>query len=295
MNIVVTGHLGMLGKDVTRVLSEHDEVHTYDIRDKEQNDIRDESRVMNFAERTGPEIVIHLAAKTDVDRCEIETDDAFLTNAIGTKNWALASQNVGAEMVYVSTGSVFDGTKLEPYTEFDSPNPQSIYSKSKFEGEKMVERYLDRFYIVRTGWLFGGGKEDKKFVAKILDIAHTKHEISAVTDKIGSPTYTLDLANGIKDLIKTKSYGLYHVVNNGFCTRFDCAKKIVEYSKIENVTLKPVTSASFPLPAPRPRMEALRNYHLDLVRRNTMRNWEEALKDYVAWLMKRDEDSTVKL
>jgi dTDP-4-dehydrorhamnose reductase len=292
MKIIVTGHLGMLGKDVMRVLGKHNEVQVYemgyDIRDKKQNDVRDATRVMDFAKKTKPEIVIHLAAKTDVDRCEVEIDDAFSTNAIGTKNWALACQKVGAEMVYVSTGSVFDGTKVEPYTEFDVPNPQSIYSRSKFEGEKMVERYLNSYYIVRTGWLFGGGKEDKKFVAKILDIAQTKREISAVTDKIGSPTYTLDLANGIKDLIKTKSYGLYHMVNNGFCTRFDCAKKIVQYAKIENVTLKPVTSASFPLPAPRPRMEALRNYHLDLVGRNTMRGWEEALEDYINCLMKKE-------
>jgi dTDP-4-dehydrorhamnose reductase len=290
MKIVVTGHLGMLGKDVTKVLDRHNEVEIYgmgyDIRDKKQNDVRNESHVLDFAEKTRPEIIIHLAAKTDVDRCEIEIDDAFLTNTIGTKKWALAAQKVRAEMLYVSTGSVFDGAKIEPYTEFDAPNPQSVYSRSKFEGEKMVQRYLDTFYIVRTGWLFGGGKEDKKFVAKILDIAQTKHEISAVIDKIGSPTYTLDLAHGINDLIKTRSYGLYHMVNNGFCTRFDCAKKIIEYAKIENVILKPVTSASFPLPAPRPRMEALRNYLLDLTGRNAMRTWEEALKDYINWLVK---------
>jgi dTDP-4-dehydrorhamnose reductase len=294
MRIVVTGHLGMLGKDVMGVLGEHHEVlgyvSGYDIRHNEQNDIRNENQVLDFAEKTKPEIVIHLAAKTDVDRCEIEIDDAYLTNTIGTKNWALACQKERAEMLYVSTGSVFDGTKVEPYTEFDTPNPQSIYSKSKYEGERIVEKYLHNYYIVRTGWLFGGGKEDKKFVARILDIAQTKREISGVTDKIGSPTYTLDLAKAIRELIETKSYGLYHIANNGFCTRFDCAKKIVEYAKIEDVTLKPVTSASFPLPAPRPRMEALRNYHLELLGRNTMRGWEEALEDYINWLMKSSKE-----
>jgi dTDP-4-dehydrorhamnose reductase len=294
MRIVVTGHLGMLGKDVMKVLGRHHEVQGYvrgyDIRHKEQNDIRNENQVLDFARKTKPEIVIHLAAKTDVDRCEIEINDAYLTNTIGTKNWALACQKEGAEMLYVSTGSVFDGTKVEPYTEFDTPNPQSIYSKSKYEGERIVERYLRSYYIVRTGWLFGGGKEDKKFVARILDIAQTTHEISGVTDKIGSPTYTLDLAKAIGELIETKSYGLYHVVNNGFCTRFECAKKIVEYAEIEDVALKPVTSASFPLPAPRPRMEALRNYHLELLGRSTMRSWEEALKDYINWLKKSSEE-----
>jgi len=177
---------------------------------------------------------------------------------------------------------VFDGAKSEPYTEFDTPNPQSWYSRSKYEGEKIVQQVLRRCYIVRAGWMFGGGHEDKKFVAKMLELAASRNELKVVNDKFGSPTYTLDISQAMIMLCRTEWYGVYHLVNTGVpCSRFEFAEHILDYAGITTRKLLPVSSAAFPLPAPRPRMEAARNLHAELLGLNLMRPWQEALREYI--------------
>lgn len=282
MRILVTGAKGMMGSDLCPVLQKNHQVLATDIAEM---DVRESEWVSDTCHEFKPDVVMHLAALTNVDDCEKRPNEAFRTNALGTQNVALACQEIGATMVYVSTISVFDGKKPTPYMEFDRPNPQSYYSLAKYEGERIVQSLLTRYYIVRAGWMFGGGLEDKKFVAKIVDLACVRPELKVVNDKIGSPTYTLDISRAIEQLIQTRLYGLYHIVNaNGCVSRYELACAILKYAGITNCQVIPVTSAEFPLPAPRPRMEAAVNYYLGLRGMNWMRDWRLALREYLGKL-----------
>jgi len=277
--VLVTGANGMLGTDLCPVFE-----NTYDVlkTDIEEMDVRNKELVNDTISNYRPDLVIHLAALTNVDECEKDPDSSFHTNTLGTQNIALACLNHDITMVYISTISVFDGTKCEPYTEFDKQNPKSWYSRSKYQGELIVEKLLSKYYILRAGWMFGGGKEDKKFVSKIMDLAKTKNHLSIVDDKFGSPTYTFDFASGIKRLVNTGSYGTFHMVNNGkHCSRYEFAQAILDFAGIDSCQLNPVNSATFPLPAPRPRMEAGRNLQCELRNWDWMPDWRESLNQYI--------------
>ena len=244
-------------------------------------DIRSLGQVKEFVKTNKPDIIFHLAAETDVDKCELNKDHAYETNAKGTENIAIACKEYDIPVVYISTGAVFDGEKEGGYTEEDAPNPLSVYGKSKLKGEEVICSMLSKYYIIRAGWMIGGYNKDKKFVWKIVQLLKTKKEIPVVIDKIGSPTFTKDFARGIIDIVSTQKYGLYHCVNKGICTRFDIAEKIAEYLKKEDVILKPVTSEAFPLPAPRGKSEALINYRLSHMDMDNSRPWQDALKEYI--------------
>ncbi len=278
MRVLVTGAKGMLGSDLCPIFREKHQVLATDLEDL---DVRDPEAVRALVAETKPAMILHLAALTNVDGCQGMRDETFLTNTIGTRNVALACRRFQIGMVYISTGSVFDGTKGEPYTEFDAPNPHSEYSRAKYQGELQVKELLREHYIVRAGWMFGGGNRDKKFVGKIISLAEEGQTLHVVDDKFGSPTYTRDMALGILKLIETEWYGTYHMANLGCCSRFEYAQKIVELAGISDCRIQPISSDAFPLPAPRPRMEAIRNYMLQLLGLNWMRPWEEALEDYI--------------
>lgn len=278
--VLVTGAKGMMGTDLCRILEERE--YQVTATDIEEMDVRDRNLVKDTVKEVNPDIVFHLAALTNVDDCEKNPDESFLTNTIGTQNVALACLSTGATMVYISTISVFDGQKCEPYTEFDQPNPQSWYSRSKYQGELIVEKLLTKYYIARAGWMFGGGPEDKKFVAKIIELAEERDALSVVEDKFGSPTYTKDISRSVERITHTGLYGTYHMVNTGgYCNRYTFAQKILEFSGNTTCDILPVSSAAFPLPAPRPRMEAARNYNLELRGYDWMQPWQNALKEYI--------------
>ncbi len=290
---IVTGANGMLGSALIPELKKTgfevcptDIFNTNDIRFLDIRNFEGAKKIiLNFS----PDIIFHLAAETDVDRCELEPEHAYEVNTLGTENIARLARLTDAVLVYVSTMGVFDGKKDGPYNEFDEPNPVNVYSKTKWEGEKRVTELLSRYYIVRAGWMMGGGRRDKKFVAKILDLIEEGKEISAVTDKFGSPTFTNDLSKAMIELIKTNQYGLYHITNSGHCSRYDIAVRIVEFLK-EDIVVRPVTSDAFPLPAPRIRSEAAESLKLDSIGIKPMRQWEEALKDYLAQLLLEKTD-----
>ena len=298
MKILVTGAGGMLGGDFCSELEKqgHEVVKT-DInlieRDIEKLDVKNKNEVFSKVELHKPDIVAHLAAETDVDKCEYEIDHAYLTNTIGTLNIALACQKKNITMAYVSTAGVFDGNCAEPYTEFHQANPINVYGKTKYEGEKIVEKLLSKYFIIRAGWMMGGGERDKKFVYKILkQVKDGAKEIHVLTDKTGTPTYTLDFARNFMPLVETENYGLYHMTNKGECSRYNVARKIFEVLNIKDVNIKPVISTLYPkdsfkhfsstkIPAPRPNSEMMRNYKLDLMGINNMRHWEEAVEEYI--------------
>ena len=281
-NILVTGAGGMVGSYVPSVFADDALILTDIIDGFEPLDVRDPSAPMRAITAHRPDVVLHLAAATDVDWCEQQPDEAYLTNAIGTQNVALACQATGALLVYISTAGVFWGDKPEPYVEFDAPNPANIYGRSKLAGEEIVRSLLPRCYIVRAGWMVGGAQKDKKFVGKIARlIAEGRRPLQVVNDKWGSPTYAKDLLIGIRQLLATGYFGLYHMVNQGCCSRYDVAMAIREALERTDIEMVPVSSAAFPLPAPRARSEAMRNLKLDLLGLNGMRPWQEALKEYL--------------
>jgi dTDP-4-dehydrorhamnose reductase len=217
MRMLVTGAAGAVGSYVPEVFSDHELVLTDVAGDFERLDVADPEAVLSTAERVRPDVVLHLAAATDVDRCEQEPDLAFSVNAIGTQNVVRACRAVDALLVYISTAGVFSGDKPEPYTEFDAPGPANVYGHSKLAGERAVETQLSRYYIVRAGWMIGGGPiRDKKFVGKIVElVGRGDRSLRAVDDKFGSPTYGKDMVAGIQRLLETNHHGLFHMVNTG--------------------------------------------------------------------------------
>jgi dTDP-4-dehydrorhamnose reductase len=278
--ILVTGANGMVGSYVTDVFSEGPLALT----DIDTMDIQELNSVRNVVKNKRPQIILHLAAATEVDECEKDGFRCYKTNVLGTENIALAALEVDATVVYISTGMVFDGKKPEPYTEFDKPNPINHYSKSKYEGEKVIERLLRKYFIVRAGWMIGGKEKDKKFISKILQLCKTKEEISIVNDKFGTITYAKHLLMTIKALLSSGRFGLYHCVNEGPMTRFEIGKEIAAFIK-SNVKIHAVPTACFPLPAPRPRSEALENFKLNLIGLNKNPSGKEAISEYLSdWL-----------
>lgn len=274
MKILITGAEGQLGRDLIKVLSGEHQLFPFDL----DLDITDYSKVISTIPSIKPDLVIHAAAMTDVDGCELNPDQAFKVNALGTQNVALACSESNAKIVYLSTDFVFDGRKREPYTEFDTPNPLSIYGKSKLAGENYVTSLLPNHYITRTAWLYG--KEGKNFVKSILRLAEEKGELRVVNDQVGSPTYSYDLAAMIAKIIETDFFGIYHVTNAGSVSWYEFAQKILEIAGKGGVKIIPITSDELNRPAPRPTYSVLRNYVLELRGIGKMRHFEEALKDY---------------
>ena len=223
MRIAITGARGQLGKALQEVLRAEEIIPL----NRPDYDVTKPQVIPAIAELS-PEVVIHTAAMTDVDGCARDPDRAYLVNALGTQNVALACQRCSAAMVYVSTNEVFDGAKGEPYLEFDRPNPINAYGRSKLAGELFVQTLLDRFYIVRTSWLYARGGQN--FVTKIIRAADEWGRLRVVTDEVGSPTYAPDLAQAIAKLIRTGHYGVYHLTNEGACSRYDFAVRILELS-----------------------------------------------------------------
>lgn len=276
--VYITGAKGMLGRALVPLLEPSYEVYP---RDLHESDVRDADLIDAEIAAARPRYVLHLAAMTDVDGCETSPEEAFRTNATGTRNVALACRRSDATLLYISTGMTYNGRKETPYIESDEPDPANVYGRTKYEGERAVREILSRYYIFYTCWLFGGGRDDKKFVAKIIEKAKRSREIAALDDKFGSPTYTVDLARAIVSFLGTGLYGKYHCANAGVASRFDMAEVILGAARITGSALARVSSDAFPLPAPRPRMEALRNRNFELLGTSPMRGWKDALTEYV--------------
>ena len=287
MKILITGARGMLGRDLTGLVEQSgQDVWPTDVErlvhdPADRIDVTDFDDVARAMGRYEPDLVMHLAAMTHVDDCERRPEDAWLANAIGTRNVALHCRSRGIPIVYISTGSVFDGTKPTPYHEFDAPNPQSVYARSKYDGEQAVRELVPEHYIVRAGWMFGGGPEDKKFVAKMIELARSQPELRAVDDKFGSPCYTVDFGRRCLELIRSGRYGTYHAANEGWCSRFEMAQAIVEFARIGSCRVVPCSSAEFPLPAHRPRVEAIDGMNARLIGLAPQPHWRGALKTYI--------------
>jgi dTDP-4-dehydrorhamnose reductase len=278
MKIMIMGSEGMLGHDLVDVLSVDNELITTTI---DTLDITDINKTIKTVKENNPDVLIHAAAFTDVDGGESNPDLAFKVNAIGTRNVAVACHEANCAMVYICTDYVFDGTNSSPYREYDQTHPLGVYGKTKHTGELYIRDLLNKFYIIRTSWLYG--YHGPNFVTTMLNLAKKTKEISVVNDQIGSPTYTVDLANAIALLIKKPTYGIYHITNSENCSWYDFAGEIFNQSQIE-VNLKPVTTEEFPRPAPRPKYSVLENYNWNIEGYPKMRSYKEALTDYLKLL-----------
>ena len=275
MKILITGAYGMLGSDLREVLKNHELIVT----GSKDLDITNEENVIDFIDENSPEVVINAAAYTAVDDCETNYDEAYAVNAIGPKNLAIACKKQDVPLVHISTDYVFDGSKRTPLLENDALGPQSAYGKTKLEGEKFIQEYTDKYFILRTAWLYG--IHGNNFVQTMLSLAENHDEITVVDDQIGSPTYSLDLAVSIANLLNSDKYGIYHLTNEGECSWYEFSKRIFELSDVD-VKVLPVTTEEFPRPAPRPHYSVLSNQKWLKAGFPPMRKYEEALSDYLS-------------
>ncbi|OPX59259.1 MAG: dTDP-4-dehydrorhamnose reductase [Methanobacterium sp. PtaB.Bin024] len=278
MKVMIIGSEGMLGHDLVDVLSLEHDISTTTIWTL---DITDINKTIETVRNINPDVVVHAAAFTDVDGSESKADLAYQVNAIGTRNVAVACRETDSALVYICTDYVFDGTKGSPYYEYDQTNPLSVYGKTKHLGEVYIRDLLDKFYIVRTSWLYGF--HGPNFITTMLKLAETHDKISVVGDQIGSPTYTLDLAKAIAQLIEKPAYGIYHVTNSDHCSWYEYAQLIFEIAG-KKVELDPVTTEEFGSPAPRPQYSVLENYNWKMEGFDKIRSYKEALKDYMSLL-----------
>ncbi len=278
--ILVTGAKGMLGRvlvGILRLTFPEDEVIGWDI---EEMDIQKEDDSVAKIAALRPEVVIHLAAYTDVDGCESNRKMAFGVNAEGTKHVLLAASKCGAKMVYLSTDYVFDGEKGEPYLENDPPHPLNVYGHSKLKGEQYVQERGGDFIIIRTQWLYG--PFGKNFVDSILKQAGEKETLSIVDDQTGSPTYTVDLAEAIRDLIRADARGVFHAANSEICTWYAFGQAVLNLAGIHQVKVLPMSSKELGRPAARPSYSVLDCQKLEKEIGRAMRPWSDALKDYLS-------------
>lgn len=274
--ILITGAKGQLGTDLVSLLNKCNYI-VYGYSRKEL-DITKLENVQEIFEEVKPNIVIHAGAHTKVDLAELEQDNTYLINAIGTRNISIEAEKHGAKLVYISTDYVFNGQGKEPYNEFQSTSPLGIYGKSKLAGEEFVRDLHSKFFIVRTSWVYG--ENGNNFVKTMLKLGKEKDELSVVYDQIGCPTFTVDLSNKIIEIMSTENYGTYHVSNSGSCSWYEFAEEIFRLVNI-NIELKPVTTDQFPRPAKRPAYSVFDHMSLRLNGFSEMRHWKTALKDFV--------------
>jgi len=288
--VLITGCGGMLGNAIypySVALYEEVRASDKDLTEEwlERLDVRDDAHVSRVFREFRPDLVIHLAAETNLEYCETHQDIAKDTNSSATLLIARLCEEYGSTLVYVSTAGVFDGLKSGFYTEQDQPNPIMVYGRTKYEGELHALENCPRSFVVRAGWMMGGGREkEKKFIFKILEqVADGRNRIYAVDDKWGTPTYTYDFARNLFQLIDSREYGVYHMACEGKGTRYDVAKEILHVCEREDIELTAVSSDFFRdvYFAPRPRSEMMYNGNLRKLGLNNMRQWKKSLREYI--------------
>lgn len=287
--IYMAGSGGMLGEAFHSIFE-----RDYDLRctDKDVNsewleflDFRDYQAYRSDVMAFQPDYLFHLGAYTDLEFCESNEDDAYLTNTIAVEYATKISNELDIPLLYISTAGIFDGSK-DTFDDWDTPNPLGVYARTKYLGERYVVENANRYLICRAGWMMGGGpRKDKKFVQKIMNqIRGGAKLLNVVDDKLGTPTYTKDFANNVKLLIESDELGLFNLVCEGTTGRYEVAKELVKILGLENeISVRPVESSYFSSEyfATRPPSERLINRRLNLYGLNQMRPWEVCLSEYL--------------
>ena len=276
MRVLVTGVKGQLGYDVVNECKKQgiDPVGV----DIEEMDITDEAAVRKVITESNVEAVIHCAAYTAVDAAEDNVDLCRKVNAGGTENIAKVCKELNLKMMYISTDYVFDGQGERPWQPDDERHPLNVYGQTKCEGEYAVEKYLDKYFIVRITWVFG--VNGKNFIKTMLRLGKERGAVSVVNDQIGSPTYTFDLAVLLVDMIQTEKYGRYHATNEGLCSWYEFACEIFQQAGMD-VKVTPVSSDQFPAKAKRPSNSRMSKDKLEENGFNRLPTWQDALSRYL--------------
>ena len=284
--IIVTGCHGQLGRAINQQYAgstEYELINT----DVEELDITNVDAVLALTREVKPSAIINCAAYTNVDRCEVDVDLAYKINAIGPRNLAIAATDAGAKLVHVSTDYVFPGTCPKPLTEFDTPGPISMYGKTKYAGEQFVSQFADKFFMIRTAWLYGDGHN---FAKTMLARSEKMDTIGVVKDQFGSPTSALELAKAIKYLVETENYGLFHGTCEGDTNWAEFAGTVLRLAG-KSTQIEPITSEEykrrFPASASRPAYSILENYMLKLTTDFTFAHWQDAIEIYMRDLMEK--------
>jgi len=296
MSILVTGAIGQLGTDVVAELKKRNikyfctdivDVDTVEGSDRSAGnidilDITDRAAVLEYITSKKPQKVIHCAAYTAVDKAEDEPELCFKVNADGTENIAKACKEIDAEMIYISTDYVFDGKGEKPHETDAVKSPISVYGKSKLAGEEAVLNHLEKYYIVRISWVFG--QAGNNFVKTMLNLAKTRDELNVVSDQIGSPTYTPDLAVLLNDMAvvpeNDNKYGIYHATNEGYCSWAGFASEIMKQSG-SDCKINPIPTEQYPTKATRPKNSRLSKASLDNAGFARLPTWQDALKRFL--------------
>ncbi len=279
MKILVIGSKGMLGQELVKVFNAKHEAVAWD---KDECDITDKDEIQGKIFSLHPDLLINAAAYNDVDGAEKEPEKANLINSQAVGFLAEIAEKLGIGMVYFSTDYVFRGDQKEGYTEEDTPDPQSVYAKSKFLGEQDLRNNCSKFYLIRLSRLFGktgeGDGSKKSFVDKVVEISKKQNELKIVNDELSSPTFAPDAAKLTFDIIKNQlPYGIYHGANGGACTWYEFAAEIFKILCDDNVKIIPVSADEFSRPAKRPKYSILLNTKLP-----KQRDWKEALREYLS-------------
>jgi len=283
--ILLTGSDGQLGRAMNIELAGTEyEIYNTDIFDRDDIhalDITDLSKVMELMKELKPYAVVNCAAYTAVDAQEKDVDRSYMINAIGPRNLAIAARETGAKLLHISTDYVFKGDRSKPYNEFDKTGPVSTYGRTKLQGEKFVKAFADRYFIVRTAWLYGDGKN---FVRTMLRLSETHDEVSVVCDQMGNPTSSKSLAKALHYLLPTENYGLFHGTCEGECSWADFAEKVFELAG-KTTRVKHITTEEYkkmnPESTDRPAFSMLDNYMLRLTGDFRFDHWEDAIGEYL--------------
>lgn len=282
--IMITGASGQLGLALFRLLKDQSQYEllrtahfTSDDGAVEALDITNEAEVRAYIDKNVPEIIINCAAFTAVDLCESQEDKAYQINALGPKNLAIAAESIHATLVHVSTDYVFDGMAFEPYEEDFQTNPISTYGRTKQAGDVFVRANCSKFFILRTAWVYGEGKN---FVRTMLRLAQTNNKVRVVADQYGTPTSAAELARAIIFLMETDSYGIYHTTCEGSTTWYEFAQTIFRAAGMD-ITVEPISTSEYPTPAKRPMYSVLDNKALRERHGYYMKDWKEAFEEYI--------------
>ncbi len=281
MKILITGSNGQLGRELNKQLSQQHDLLLVDIKEL---DISNLAEVNDYFEKNKIDLVINTAAYTNVDKCEEEYNSAQNVNAIGPRNLAMVANKFNIAIIHISTDYVFEGLGNKDsnggrraYYEFDLPNPQSIYGRTKLLGEKYVITHNPKHFILRTAWLYGDGNN---FVKTMLNLAREHQQLKVVDDQVGTPTSTYELAKAIGVLLTSEEYGIYHATCEGQCSWYHFAKKIFEHKNI-NIDVQPCKTEEFPRPAKRPEYSVLENSMFKTRFNYQFNEWEDALIKYL--------------
>ena len=274
--IIVTGCNGQLGRAVNKLYA-NDGRYELVNTDVGELDITNIDEVMSFVREVKPYAIINCAAHTGVDACETEEDKAYKINAIGPRNLSIAATETNAKLIHISTDYVFDGKGTRPYTEFDAVGPQGMYGRTKLAGENFVRQFADRYFIIRTAWLYGDGKN---FVKTMLRLSETNDKVRVVKDQVGSPTSAEELAKAIAFLLPTENYGLFHGTCEGDCSWAEFTEEIFRLAGKKTV-VEAITTEEFGAKAPRPAYSILENYMFKLTSDFMFADWHDAIAKYM--------------